>query len=105
MINDKPNDLNITLLIDGSPIIVPFECRREFSTLYNLILCTCISFIGISDEMCYCAFRIPNMEYATGAHSITFQSILNGEIRGSTTSRFIVTDSKLILFVTTREGQ
>ena len=35
MINDKPDDLNITLLIDGSPIIVPFECRREFSTLYN----------------------------------------------------------------------
>ena len=51
--------------------------------------------------MCYCTFRIPNMEYATGAHTITFQSILNGEIRGSTTSRFFVTDSKLILFVTT----
>ena len=51
--------------------------------------------------MCYCTFRIPNMEYATGAHTITFQSILNGKIRGSTTSRFFVTDSKLILFVTT----
>ena len=67
---------------------------------FNLMIMHGYLFTGISDEMCYCTFRIPNMEYATGAHTITFQSILNGEIRGSTTSRFIVTDSKLILSVT-----
>ena len=36
------------------------------------------------------------MEYATGIHNITFQAMLNGEIRGSTTTNFIVTDRKLI---------
>ena len=41
------------------------------------------------------------MEYATGIHNVTFQALLNGEIRGSTTSILIVTDRKLIyvLFV------
>ena len=55
-----------------------------------------ILYVGISDERCYCTFRIPNMEYSIGTHSLTFQSILNGEIRGSTTAVFRVTDSKLI---------
>ena len=36
------------------------------------------------------------MEYAIGTHTLTFQSILNGEVRGSTSTMFIVTDSKLI---------
>ena len=57
-----------------------------------------IMYTGISDEMCYCTFRIANMEYAIGTHTLTFQSILNGEVRGSTSTMFIVTDSKLILY-------
>ena len=89
--------LNITLLIDGSPIIVPFWCHRELFTSCNSIICTCILYTGISDERCYCTFRIPNMEYTAGTHSLTFQSMLNGEIRGSTTTRFVVTNGKLIL--------
>ena len=56
-----------------------------------------IMYTGISDEMCYCTFRIANMEYSIGTHALTFQSILNGEVRGSTSTMFIVTDSKLIL--------
>ena len=28
-INEKLDDLNITLLIDGSPITVPFDCVRK----------------------------------------------------------------------------
>ena len=56
-----------------------------------------IMYTGISDEMCYCIFRIPNMEYSIGTHTLTFQSILNGEVRGSTSTMFIVTDSKPIL--------
>ena len=90
------DDLNITLLIDGSPIIVPFWCHRELFTSSNSIICTYILYTGISDESCYCIFRIPNMEYSIGIHNLTFQSILNGEIRGSTTAVFRVTDSKLI---------
>ena len=35
------------------------------------------------------------MEYAIGTYTLTFQSILNGEVRGSTSTMFIVTDSKL----------
>ena len=54
-------------------------------------------YTGISDEMYYCTFRIANMEYAIGTHTLTFQSILNGEVRGSTSTMFLVTDSKLIL--------
>ena len=55
-----------------------------------------IMYTGISDEMCYCTFRIANMEYAIGTYTLTFQSILNGEIRGSTSTRFLVPNSKLI---------
>ena len=44
--------------------------------------------------MCECSFRIPNMEYSVGQHDITFQAIVNGEIRGSTTTQFFMTDSK-----------
>ena len=51
-------------------------------------------YTGISDEMCYCTFRIANMEYAIGTHTLTFQSILNGEVRGSTSIRFLVKGSK-----------
>ena len=50
--------------------------------------------IGIDENMCECSFRIPNMEYDVGEHDITFQAIVNGEIRGSTTTQFFVTDSK-----------
>ena len=50
--------------------------------------------IGIDEETCYCTFRIPNGEYRIGYHDLTFLSILNGEIRGSTTTPFIVTDGK-----------
>ena len=50
--------------------------------------------IGIDENMCECSFRISNMEYIVGQHDITFQAIVNGEIRGSTTSQFFVTDSK-----------
>ena len=53
-----------------------------------------IMYTGISDEMCYCTFRIANMEYAIGTHTLTFQSILNGEVRGSTSIRFLVKGSK-----------
>ena len=56
-------------------------------------------YTGISDEMCYCTFRIANMEYEIGTHTLTFQSILNGEVRGSTNTRILVTDSKLILTI------
>ena len=35
MINEKLEDLNITLLIDGSPITVPFDCVRELFILCN----------------------------------------------------------------------
>ena len=55
-----------------------------------------IMYTDISDEMCYCTFRIANMEYAIGPHTLTFQSILNGEVRGSTSTMFLVTDGKLI---------
>ena len=41
------------------------------------------------------------MEYEIGTHTLTFQSILNGEVRGSTNTMFIVTNSKLILFTVT----
>ena len=54
---------------------------------------------GISDEMCFCTLTIPNMEYGFGSHNITFQGVLNGQIRGSTTSRFLVTDSKHNIFM------
>ena len=91
------DDLDITLLIDISPIIVPFWCHCELFTSCNSIICTCILYTGISDERYYCTFRIPNMEYTTGTHSLTFQLMLNGEIRGSTTTRFVVTNGKLIL--------
>ena len=37
MINEKLDDLNITLLIDGSPITVPFDCVRELFISYNSI--------------------------------------------------------------------
>ena len=50
--------------------------------------------IGIDENMCNCYFRIPNMEYSVGQHDITFQAIVNGEIRGSATTQFFVTDSK-----------
>ena len=89
--------MDITLLIDGSLITVEFWCHCELFTSCNLIICTCILYTGISDEIWYCVFIIRNMEYAIGTHNLTFQSILNGEIRGSTTTRFLVTDSKLIL--------
>ena len=55
-------------------------------------------YTGISDEMCYCTFRIANMEYENEIHTLTFQSILNSKVRGSTDSRFFLTDSKLIIF-------
>ena len=37
-INEKLDDLNITLLINGSPIIVPFVCVRELFILCNSII-------------------------------------------------------------------
>ena len=40
------------------------------------------------------------MEYTVGAHNITFQSILNGEIRGSTTSSFVVSNGVLFCITT-----
>ena len=47
-INEKLDDLNITLLIDGSPITVPFDCVRELFVLCNsIILCTCILCIQV----------------------------------------------------------
>ena len=47
-INEKLDDLNITLLIDGSPITVPFDCVRELFILCNsIILCTCILCIQV----------------------------------------------------------
>ena len=58
-----------------------------------------IPYTGIDENMCYCAFRIANMEIDLGEHSITFQAILNGEVRGSTTSQFFVTDSKFICII------
>ena len=36
-INEKLDDLNITLLIDGSPITVPFDCVCELFISYNSI--------------------------------------------------------------------
>ena len=50
--------------------------------------------VGIDEDMYKCSFRMPNNEYSIGQHDITFQAIVNGEIRGSTTSQFFVTDSK-----------
>ena len=58
-----------------------------------------ILYTDIDENMCYCAFRIANMEIDLGEHSITFQAILNGEVRGSTTSQFFVTDSKFICII------
>ena len=52
--------------------------------------------LGMDEDMCSCAFKIANMEIDVGQHSITFQAILNGEVRGSTTLQFFVTDSKFI---------
>ena len=56
--------------------------------------------IGIDDYTCYCTFRIPNIEYKVGSHNITFQAILNSEIRGSITTPFFVTNGKFILNAT-----
>ena len=50
--------------------------------------------IDIDEGTCGCSFRIPNNEYSIGQHKVTFQAILNGEIRGSITTQFFVTDSK-----------
>ena len=36
IINEKLDDLNITLLIDGSPILVPYWCHREFNFEFML---------------------------------------------------------------------
>jgi len=49
--------------------------------------------------MCSCNFTIPNKEYDIGSHTITFQSILNGEIRGSTTIDFSVIDRKSVYVI------
>ena len=101
-INEKLEDLNITLLIDGTLIAVPFDCVRKLVISCNSItykyMHMYFMYTGISDEMRYCIFRIANMEYSIGTHTLTFLSILNGKVRGSTDSRFFLTDSKLILF-------
>ena len=93
-INEKLDSLNITLLINGSPIPVPYECQRKLN--FQAIKMSQVYTVGIDENMCYCVFRIANMEIDVGQHSITFQAILNGEVRGSTTSQFFVTDSKFI---------
>ena len=49
---------------------------------------------GIDEQTCFCTFRIPNGEYSIGRHNLTILSILNGTIRGSTTTPFVVTDGK-----------
>ena len=86
-INEKLDSLSITLLIDGSPIPVPHECQRKLNFL--TIKTSQVYTVGIDENMCSCAFRIANMEIDIGEHSITFQAILNGEVRGSTTSQFL----------------
>ena len=50
--------------------------------------------IGTDVQTCYCTFKIPNGEYSIGRYNLTFLSILDGEIRGSTSTPFIVTDGK-----------
>ena len=44
-IDEKLEDLNITLLIDGSPITVPFDCVRELFILCNSITCAHVYYV------------------------------------------------------------
>ena len=44
-INEKLDDMNITLLIDGFPITVPFDCVCELFISCNSITCAHVYYV------------------------------------------------------------
>ena len=54
-INEKLEDLNITLLIDGSLIAVPFDCVRKLVISCNSITYICICILCIQVFLMRCA--------------------------------------------------